>query len=131
MPLPVERVPLEAELSASQLICAKLVGLGLNYTAIAEHLHIARSTAIFHVNEAAKKIPGDLPPQTKVGVWARGGSLDVLLGQSLREEMIDATFRRMTRKGRRGVTDGRSTPQRVRIAQSNGHYDVTATERGR
>jgi DNA-binding NarL/FixJ family response regulator len=76
----VRRVKLSAPLTQSQATCCLLLANGHNYADIGERLNTSRATAKFHVHEAAKKIPGDLPAQMKVVCWVRGAALEVLMG---------------------------------------------------
>lgn len=126
----MERVVLDKPLSPSQEIVAVLVGLGYNYQQVAEQMKIAYSTVLFHANEGAMKIPGDLPTQQKLLIWARGGTLDVLLGETLRTEVIRNVIHRQTRRGKIGMTSGAMTPQVMRVSQTNGRIEVTASDRG-
>lgn len=80
----MNRVPLRASLTPTQEVVTMLVGTGHNYAEIAEVLSISAFTAKRHAEDAAAKIPGDLPTQMKLAVWARGGTLDVLDGSTLR-----------------------------------------------
>jgi DNA-binding NarL/FixJ family response regulator len=76
----MRRAPLRAPLTKSQAACALLLANGHNYADIGERLSTSRATAKYHVHEAAKKIPGDLPAQMKVVCWVRGAALEVLEG---------------------------------------------------
>ncbi len=88
-PFTVERVSLPKPLSPMQRVVVTLLGLGHTTEQIAAHLHIAHYTVRYHVAEAAKKIPGDLPRNAKVIAWARGAPLDVLDGSGLRRQVLE------------------------------------------
>jgi hypothetical protein len=62
-----------------------MVGMGCSYCEIAETLSISVFTAKRHAEDAAAKIPGDLPTQIKLIMWVRGVPLDALDGSSLRQ----------------------------------------------
>lgn len=74
-------------LSKTQELVAFMLGMGHNYVEIGLALHISSLTAKRHADDAAKKIPGDLPTQMKLAAWARGATLDVLEGTSLKEAL--------------------------------------------
>ena len=76
----MKRVPLSSPLTKAQAACALLLANGHNYADIGERLRTSRSTAKFHIHEAAKKIPGDLPAQMRVVCWVRGAAVEVLEG---------------------------------------------------
>jgi hypothetical protein len=61
-------------------------------------LGVSLRTVRYHLYEAAKRIPGDMPAEAKVVAWARGASLDVLEGRSLRFEVM--------RDGQRAAASG-------------------------
>lgn len=87
-PPEVVRVPTIGRLSDMQYVVTSLVGINLNYRQIAAELSIEPSTAKYHAEEAAKKIPGDLPTQAKLAAWVRGASLDVLEGRNLWYQVV-------------------------------------------
>jgi hypothetical protein len=60
-----------------------MVGMGLNYAEIASRLEISVFTAKRHAEDAAAKVPGNLPAQMKLIMWVRGVSLDALEGSAL------------------------------------------------
>lgn len=80
----MDRAATIAPLTPMQLAVSELLGLGLTYGELAAHLKISEDMVRTHTKRAAKKLPGDLPAQAKVMVWARGATLDVLLGGMLR-----------------------------------------------
>jgi DNA-binding CsgD family transcriptional regulator len=82
-----ERVPLERPLTRQQEVVVTLVADGMNYVAIADVLRITMNGVRFHANAAARKIPGDLPPQMRIVAWARGAPLHVLTGDRFRAWM--------------------------------------------
>lgn len=58
-------------LTPMQKIVTALVGAGHNYSDCAERLGITRATVKFHAEQAAAKIPGDLPTQMKLVIYHR------------------------------------------------------------
>lgn len=84
----IERVPTRAKLTAMQFACCVLAGLNRTYQEMADELLIASSTARYHIEEAARKIPGDLPALAKCGIWARGATREVLEGTALKVEVV-------------------------------------------
>ena len=90
----VVRLALRVPLSARQERVAALLADGLELDAIAKHLGCARSTVDYHVEEASKKIPSDLPRAARLVLWWRGASLEVLNpapGASLRKVLAEST----------------------------------------
>ncbi|HTJ62107.1 MAG TPA: hypothetical protein VL333_13030 [Candidatus Saccharimonadales bacterium] len=83
----MERVALLAPFSTMQEIVVDLLGVGLTYTELAVHLKISEEVVREHAKRAARKIPSDLPTQMRCIVWARGATLDVLQGLTLRYEV--------------------------------------------
>ena len=87
-------------MSKMQGVVAMLCGLGLSNEEIAGHLRVSKRVVIWHIRNAAAKIPGDLRAKERVTAWVRGASLDVLEGRSLRAEfMVDA--QRASREARK------------------------------
>lgn len=74
----MRRVPLIAPLTPQEKIVVALTGRLQNYNAIAEELQIGRLTVKDHAENAAKKIPGDLPAQVKLAMWYAGAPIEVL-----------------------------------------------------
>lgn len=90
LPVPmaaIARAPTTTPLSPQQYVVAVLVGIGYTYDAIVEELGITYNTVESHARGAAARIPGDLPTMMKLTIWARGGTLDVLEGHSLKYEI--------------------------------------------
>ncbi len=85
----MERLILDPPLAPQQLVCVTLIALGHDYRAIGQLLGISEHTAAQHVKKAARKIPGDLDQRTKAICWARGATLDVLMGTSLKALVVD------------------------------------------
>ena len=54
---------------------------GMSYRQIAKRMHIARRTVDNYMKAVTTKIPGDLPPRTKILFWSRGASKDQLTGE--------------------------------------------------
>jgi DNA-binding CsgD family transcriptional regulator len=88
------RVPTVTPLSPMQRMVADLLGIGLTADSVAANLKITRAGVRYHVQSAAKKIPGDLPAQMRVIAWARGASVDVLQGATLKVEVMNAAAER-------------------------------------
>jgi DNA-binding NarL/FixJ family response regulator len=55
----MDRVPTTKPLSPMQTVVASLLGLGLSHEEVREELHVSLRTVRYHLNEAAKRIPGD------------------------------------------------------------------------
>jgi DNA-binding CsgD family transcriptional regulator len=83
----IPRVPLARALSMTEQVVADLVGLRMEYHEIGEALGLTKETVRDHCRNAAMKIPGDLPAQARVMAWARGATLDVLRGDTLRVQV--------------------------------------------
>jgi hypothetical protein len=79
----MERAPLYAPLTPTQKVVVSMVGRGFSYVTIADTLAISVFTAKRHAEDAAAKIPGDLPTQMKLIMWWRGASCAILDGSSL------------------------------------------------
>ena len=84
----MERVPTTRPLTPIQLVIATLAGVNLSHATIAAELHITVGTVRYHINRAAKKVPGDLPAEQRIVAWVRGATLDVLEGKTLRFEIM-------------------------------------------
>lgn len=85
----MKRAPLSAPLTKAQAACSLLLAHGHNYADIGERLGVSRATVKFHIFEAAKKIPGDLPAQMKVVCWVRGAVVEVLTGKWMDDNLED------------------------------------------
>lgn len=83
----MQRAPLLKPLSTMQEVVCNLLGVGLSYGEVAGELRISEDMVRTHTKRAAARIPGDLPAQTRCIVWARGATLDVLQGLTLRYEI--------------------------------------------
>lgn len=70
-----------------QGLCVAMHVHGKSRREIAKALLISPYTVKFHLKAAADKIPGDLPPEIKLLVWARGATLDVLTGDLLTKSL--------------------------------------------
>lgn len=126
----VDRVEPETPLTLSEEVVAKLVGLGFTYGQIAAQLRIASETVRWHAKRAAGKIPGAASARDKLFMWARGATLDVLLGSGLTNEVLlasrNGTMQRMTRAPQRFAGH---TPQDVGVVQMSTGLHVTSTPR--
>lgn len=81
------RVQPVATLTTMQYAVAEMLGLRVEVAAIAEAFGVSSDQVVQYIAGAAKKIPGDWPRATRLGLWARGATLDVLQGDSLRYEL--------------------------------------------
>lgn len=84
----MQRAETTVPLSRMQEVVCNLLGIGLSYREVAESLLISVEMTKEHTKRAAAKIPGDLPAQARCIAWARGASLDVLQGLTLRYEVM-------------------------------------------
>lgn len=101
-----------------------LLGLGYTYPRIADELGINDTTVRFHAVQAGRKIPGDLPVQTRCALWARGATLEVLTGSALMAEVTTQAvrFARETRRNRPPhLARVRSTSAAGKFAGPPGH----------
>lgn len=85
----MERAPLTETLTPMQYVVVTLLALNYTHQQIAEELRISRSTVRYHLYLAVAKMPGDLPAEQRAVAWARGASVDVLEGNTLKLEIID------------------------------------------
>lgn len=106
----IARAPLKAALTPMQAVCVDLVGLFGDYRVVADLLGLGYYTVREYINAASKKMHGDLPPQLRVMVWARGASLDVLEGTTLRNHVSSVALARVHHTPSRGST----RPDRIR-----------------
>lgn len=83
----MERAALRAELSPMQSLVVDFLGMGMTYAELSTELAISADMVRTHTKRAAAKIPGDLPAQIRCIAWARGATLDVLQGLTLRFEV--------------------------------------------
>lgn len=85
----MERAPTLKPLSPMQHVVTMLAALGLSHEEIRVELKLnSLRTVRYHLNEAAARIPGDLPAEARVVAWARGATIDVLEGRTLRFEIM-------------------------------------------
>ncbi len=63
-----------------QKLVAILVGKGHRYEEIADRLSIKPTTVKYHAEEAARRLPGDLPPKWCLVFWWRGATIEQLEG---------------------------------------------------
>ena len=83
----IERVTPSPPLSPVQYACVALLARGHNARDIGERLGgISWRTVKFHLHQAAKRIPGDLPAQMRIVFWYRGASREQLDGTILRRD---------------------------------------------
>lgn len=69
------RVELSQPLTPAEVQAAQYLAQGLTYAQIADVLGVSMRTAKYHIVNAGKKIPGDLPLQLRVIAWYRGGEV--------------------------------------------------------
>jgi hypothetical protein len=74
----VIRVPTLLPMSRQQLAVAALLSEGWRPNAVAEMMGIGHQTVNYHANEAADRVPGDLPRSGRLIAWYRGAPLSVL-----------------------------------------------------
>lgn len=72
------RVDLSQPFTPAEENAVAHLAAGLTYRQIAESMNISYRTARNHIQNAAKKIPGDLPVQLRVVAWYRGGDVWIL-----------------------------------------------------
>jgi hypothetical protein len=84
----MERVSPKKPLTPMQWTIATLVGINMPNADIATELHITRGMVRWHLNRIAERLPGDLPAKVRVMAWARGATIDVLEGRTLRFEFM-------------------------------------------
>ena len=70
-----ERTELSQPLTPAEEHAVALLSQGLTYRQIAEALGCSHRTARNHIENAAAKIPGDLPLQHRAVNWYRGGKV--------------------------------------------------------
>ena len=76
----VERARCIPPLTARQTRIAELLSDGYTPGEIARGLCIAEITVRYHIEQAARRIAGDLPPRSRVVMWWRGATREMLLG---------------------------------------------------
>lgn len=93
------RVATSAPMSRMQEVVCILLGVLGSYAAVASHLEMSEDSVREHTKRAAAKIPGDLTAQAKAIMWARGATLDVLTGDSLKLEVAKVALTRRSHSG--------------------------------
>ncbi len=71
----VKRAKLSRPLTPAEEHAVGLLAQGLTYRQIAETMRCSRRTARNHIENAAAKIPGDLPLRHRVKNWCLGGKV--------------------------------------------------------
>ncbi len=94
-----ERIAIDSPLTARQEHVAEMLSDGLSLREIADVLGVQEITVRWHLNQAAAKVPGDLPRRVRLVLWWRGASQDLLAvpaGAALRRAMTlsKATYRK-------------------------------------
>lgn len=97
-----------------QGMCVALLVHDKDFSEIAKHLLISPLTVKDHIEKAAAKIPGDLPPMLKILVWARGATLDVLTGDHLRRSLAYQREQERFRRTLAGLEPSGVVPRGVR-----------------
>ena len=69
------RVELSRPLTPAEEQAVEYLAQGLTYAQVADALGISMRTAKYHIVNAGKKIPGDLPLQLRVKAWFRGAEV--------------------------------------------------------
>ena len=67
----------------NQRLVAMLVGRNLPYKVIGARLTCSHLTVKMHAENAARALPGDLPPKWKLVFWWRGATEEQLTGVGL------------------------------------------------
>lgn len=91
------RTPVMPPLTSRQVEVAQLLSDGHSPEEVAVVLGIKAITVRYHITEATRNIPGDLPPRQRLVAWVRGAGLEVLdrpAGAALRCAMRLAKKRR-------------------------------------
>jgi DNA-binding NarL/FixJ family response regulator len=78
-----KRAPLFAPMTRAQQAVVAALARNAEYDEIARWLSVKERTVRYHVGEAARKIPGNLPPKMRIIMWARGATIDMLEGRTL------------------------------------------------
>jgi len=100
------RADLHKPFTTMEKLVVAMIARGCNYKEAGKRLHIAQQTAKFHAQNAAGKIPGNLPCITKILFWSRGADLDQLTG-----------------KGWVPQTPSMAEAQRTKVAAQLGHEE--------
>lgn len=77
------RVPLARALTRNQLVVASLLSELYSQKEIAAAIGMKPRTVRWHINRAADRIPGNLPPTERVRSWYRGATVEVLCGRAV------------------------------------------------
>ena len=77
----VLRAPLFRAFTRAEQAVVAALGRGAEYSEIAEWLSVKPRTVKFHAEGAAAKIPGNLPAKTRIIMWVRGATIDMLEGR--------------------------------------------------
>ena len=72
------RVPCRPPLSPNQRACAALLSAGRSHQEIAERLGCTVKTIRFYIQDASRRIPGNLRASKKLIAWYRGASRKAL-----------------------------------------------------
>lgn len=81
VPKKYRRLPLLRPFTTMESLVTALLIRGDPQATIEKKLSISRSAVIFHLHNAAKKIPGNLRQRMKIHFWGRGATLDQLTGE--------------------------------------------------
>lgn len=76
----IERVPTLEPFTVMEKLVTALVARNCSYKEVGKRLSISHQNAKWHADNAAAKIPGDLPTQCKLTFWWRGATLEMLIG---------------------------------------------------
>lgn len=107
VPLPLPVVAPLKPLTPTEEYVSLLVGIGLRYHDIAAELGVSYTTAKFHTESVAAKLPGELPAYHRVQAWIRGAPLAVLDGAVFRASLHES------RQAGAAAVPSTSTPTRA------------------
>lgn len=78
LPVFVERLEPLVPLTRHQMAVAAVLSEGYGISTTARLLGVERSTVAYHIQQAADRLPGNLPPTARLVCWYRGASASVL-----------------------------------------------------
>ena len=77
-PAQLERLSPLVPLTRHQLAVAAVLSEGYGISTTARLLGVERSTVAYHIQQAADRLPGNLPPTARLVCWYRGATAAVL-----------------------------------------------------
>lgn len=75
------RAPLLKPFTTMESLVTSLLIRGESRATIGKKLCISRSAVVFHLSNAARKIPGDLRTAMRIHFWGRGATVEQLTGE--------------------------------------------------